>query len=109
MRPQAHGQNMPRSSAQAPVTHQNGEAALKQRQAQLIAQANKANTPANYQGLTAAQAQQSLYGSLNDDVKVPASNRAAPTDPNAPIATAASRPSTPVKTEPLEGLAGAPR
>lgn len=93
-------QSMPRASAQTPVTHQNA--------AQMMArqQAMQGQAPV---ALTAAQAQQSLYGSLHDDVKVPASNVAPPADPNAPMATATSRPTTPVLVQPLDGLAGAPR
>ncbi len=93
-------QMMPRASAQAPVTQLNSpEQALKQRQAALIA-----NSRQQAQGLTAEQAQQSLYGSLHDDVKVPAANMPMPADPNAPIPTVASRPTVPVQ---VEGLAGA--
>ena len=55
------------------------------------------------QPLTMQQAQTSLYGSLHDDVRVPAANMPVPSDPNAPIPTAQSRPVAPVAVEPLAG------
>ena len=61
------------------------------------------------QGLTAEQAQRSLFGKLNDDVRVPNSGSSIPSDPNAPIPTQASRPSTPVQQSNLGGLAGPPQ
>lgn len=47
------------------------------------------------------QASQSLYGSLNDDVRIPAANGAVPSDPNAPIQMSRSRPVAPVSVGPL--------
>lgn len=98
----------PQQQAQPRLTR---EEALKQRQAALIAQARQARQ--SFQGLTTEQAQQSLYGSLHDDVKVPAANTPVPQDENAPIATVASRPTVPVQTQALPaaapaGFAGAP-
>ena len=55
------------------------------------------------QPLTFEQAQASLYGSLHDDVRVPAANTAMPMDPDAPIPTSQSRPVAPVQAEPLAG------
>ena len=87
---------IPKASVNDPVTHSNGaqrvEAAA-QRQAQL----------------TYEQAQQSLFGSLNDDVLAPRPITAAPTDPNAPIPTSQARPTQPVQQEALGPLAGGPR
>ena len=106
---------MPQQQMQQPQVQQQAqprltrEQALKQRQAAMIAQARQARQ--SVQNLTAEQAQQSLYGSLHDDVKVPAANSAIPQDQNAPIATAASRPTVPVETEALPaptGFAGPP-
>jgi len=90
--------NLPRASANAPVTHQNARAAFARRQADLAAIAS---------GNSVDPIQQSLYGSLNDDVKVRAQLKTLPSDPDAPIATAASRPVTAVQTQPLGKLAGA--
>ena len=87
---------MPKGSVNDPVTHANGarrvEAAA-QRQAQL----------------TYEQAQQSLFGSLNDDVQAPRPMTSAPLDPNAPIPTSQARPTQPVTQGTLGALAGAPR
>ncbi|MEP3892221.1 MAG: hypothetical protein ABJN69_17310 [Hellea sp.] len=86
---------IPRGSVNDPVTHSNGaqrvEAAV-QRQAQM-----------SYE-----QAQQSLFGSLNDDVQAPRPLMSAPLDPNAPIPTSQARPTQPVTQGTLGGLAGAP-
>ena len=100
VRPQAQRPQgpLPRSSAANPVTHQN----VGGRQAQ--AQQRGAYQP----GLTAEQAQQSLFGSLNDDVRTPKPLLQAPRDPNVPIATAQSRPTKPVTQEQLGALAGPP-
>jgi len=79
-----------------PVTHQNGAQrvqAAAQQQAQL----------------TYEQAQQSLFGSLNDDVQAPRPLTAAPADPNAPIPTSQARPTQLVEQGTLGALAGAPR
>jgi len=87
---------MPRGSVNDPVTHQNGNQrvqAAAQQQAQL-----------SYE-----QAQQSLFGSLNDDVQIPRPLTAAPSDPNAPIPTSQARPTQPVSQGALGALAGAPR
>ncbi len=98
-RPQAQG-SLPRSSAANPVTHQN--AGQKQTEARQRA-AYLAQAP-----MSAQQAQQSLFGSLNDDVRGPKPLLQAPSDPDAPIATAQSRPTKPVTQEQLGALAGAP-
>jgi len=92
--------SLPRASAQAPVTHQNAQAAFAKRQADLAAIAS---------GNSVDPIQKSLYGTLNDDVKVPAISNIRPADPDAPIVTAASRPVAPVQTQPLGQLAGGPR
>ena len=49
------------------------------------------------------QAEASLYGNLNDDVRMPAANAAIPADPNAPIPTMQRRPVAPVAVEELAG------
>ena len=87
---------IPKASVNDPVTHSNGAQrvqAAAQRQAQL----------------TYEQAQQSLFGSLNDDVQAPRPIIAAPTDPNAPIPTSQARPTQPVEQGMLGALAGPPR
>ena len=87
---------IPKASVNDPVTHANGQQrvqAAAQRQAQL-----------SYE-----QAQQSLFGSLNDDVQAPRPMAAPPADPNAPIPTSQARPTQPVEQSALSGLAGAPR
>ena len=95
--------NLPRSSASAPVTHQNAREAFARRQADLAAIAS---------GNSVDPITKSLYGSLNDDVKVRAPQKSLPNDPTAPIPTSAARPVTPVQTQPLasvDELAGGPR
>jgi len=57
------------------------------------------NNPVSWQN----QPQQNLYGSLYDDVRVPASNSPMPQDPNAPIPTVTARPTMPVGQVPLAG------
>ncbi len=57
------------------------------------------NNPVSWQN----QPQQNLYGSLYDDVRVPASNSPMPLDPNAPIPTATARPTMPIGQVPLAG------
>jgi len=87
---------IPSGSVNDPVTHQNGAQrvqAAAQRQAQL----------------TYEQAQQSLFGSLNDDVQAPRPLTAPPADPNAPIPTSQARPTQPVTQGTLGALAGGPR
>jgi len=87
---------IPKASVNDPVTHSNGaqrvEAAA-QRQAQM-----------SYE-----QAQQSLFGKLNDDVQAPRPMTSAPQDPNAPIPTSQARPTQPVEQGTLGALAGGPR
>ncbi|WP_026940887.1 polyadenylate binding domain-containing protein [Hellea balneolensis] len=86
---------MPRGSVNDPVTHSNGARrvqAAAQQQAQL----------------TYEQAQQSLYGSLNDDVQAPRPLMGAPLDPNAPIPTSQARPTQPIPQSSLGVLAGPP-
>lgn len=65
-------------------------------------QAPMPSRPANAP-LTFQQAQASLYGSLHDDVRAPASNTPMPADPNAAIPTSQSRPVEPVAVMPLAG------
>lgn len=87
---------IPKGSVNDPVTHQNGAQrvqAAAQRQAQM-----------SYE-----QAQQSLFGSLNDDVQAPRPMTGAPSDPNAPIPTSQARPTQPVEQGALNALAGPPR
>ena len=87
---------MPRGSVNDPVTHSNG--------AQRVQAAAQQQAQMTYE-----QAQQSLYGSLNDDVQAPRPLMGAPRDPNAPIPTSQARPTQPVTQSPLGGLAGGPR
>ena len=87
---------IPRGSVNDPVTHANGAERV-----QAAAQRQAAMT---YQ-----QAQQSLFGSLNDDVQAPRPMAAPPADPNAPIPTSQARPTQPVSQGSLGALAGAPR
>ena len=101
---------IPRGSVNNPVTHQNGQARLHAAQAQAQAQAEaQAAAIRASQSQSFAQAKQSLFGSLNDDVQVPAPLTALPADPNAPIPTSQSRPVAPVHAESLGELAGPPR
>ena len=96
MAPVPQQRAMPRGSVNDPVTHSNGAQRVEiaaQRQAQL-----------SYE-----QAQQSLFGSLNDDVQAPRPLMKAPLDPNAPIPTSQARPTQPVSQGTLGALAGAPR
>ena len=101
---------IPRGSVNNPVTHQNGQARLQaaQARAQAEAQAQAAAALRTSQSQSFAQAKQSLFGSLNDDVQVPAPLAQLPLDPNAPIPTSQSRPVNPVLAEPLDELAGPP-
>ena len=87
---------IPRGSVNDPVTHSNG--------AQRVQAAAQQQAQLSYE-----QAQQSLFGSLNDDVQAPRPLTAAPTDPNAPIPTSQARPTQPVEQGSLGALAGAPR
>lgn len=84
---------IPQASVNDPVTHSNGQQRIQaaaQRQAQI-----------SYE-----QAQQSLFGSLNDDVQAPRPMAAPPADPNAPIPTSQARPTQPVEQSSLSALAG---
>ena len=84
---------IPKASVNDPVTHSNGAQrvhAAAQRQAQM-----------NFE-----QAQQSLFGGLNDDVQAPRTIAAAPADPDAPIPTSQARPTQPVEQGTLNALAG---
>jgi len=87
---------IPRGSVNDPVTHANGA-----QRVQAAAQRQAA--------MTYEQAQQSLFGSLNDDVQAPRPMMAPPADPNAPIPTSQRRPTQPVSQGSLGALAGAPR
>lgn len=100
--PQYAQQNAPivRRSATDPVTY--GERAPTASSPSLSYQAQP---KALARGLSAEQAQQSLFGKLNDDVQVPNSGATVPTDPNAPIPTMSSRASGQVEQS---NLAGAP-
>jgi len=100
VRPQAA---LPTGSVNDPVTHQNAPSRI--RQAELAA-AQRAAQARQSQNLTLENAQQSLFGSLNDDVKSPRPLVNLPVNPDAPIATAQSRPTIAVSEEPLGTLAG---
>lgn len=96
--------NMERRAANRPVTH------MDSRGHQMTSNPMAPQSPQSLaQGLTAEQAHQSLFGKLNDDVRVPSSGLNAPVDPNAPIAMSASRPAGVVEQGQLGGLVGAPR
>ncbi len=98
--PQSLQAPMARRSATQPMTYQNTPATM----------AASAQSPQQLaRGLSADQAQQSLFGKLNDDVRVPNAGAVVPTDPNAPIATSASRPVQPVEQGVLNELAGPPQ
>lgn len=96
---------MARRSAKEPITYgaKTRSTAPQGRSVRPISSQNLSN------GLTAQQAQQSLFGKLNDDVSVPNSGSPVPHDPNAPVPTQASRPSTPIQQSNLGGLAGPPQ
>lgn len=87
---------IPRGSVNDPVTHSNG--------AQRVQAAAQQQAQMTYE-----QAQQSLFGSLNDDVQAPRPMMAPPRDPNAPIPTSQARPTQPVSAGTLGALAGPPR
>lgn len=91
---------LPQGSVNNPVTHQNAQSRI--REAEIAA----AQAGQQRQNLSIEQAQESLFGNLNDDVKSPRPLVNLPVDPDAPIATAQSRPSLPVYQEPLGVLAG---
>jgi len=87
---------IPQASVNDPVTHANG--------------AERVEAAAQQQArLTYEQAQQSLFGALNDDVQAPRALSSAPQDPNAPIPTSQARPTQPVSQGTLGALAGPPR
>lgn len=97
--PDVRQQAMVRRSANDPVTYgstQNGP---------VRSNSNGAPSQARNlaQGLSAEQAQQSLFGKLNDDVQVPNSGATVPVDPNAPIPTMSSRVSGTVEQSALAG------
>lgn len=94
---------MERRTANRPMTHMDAQPS---RLMQKSMEPQSAQSLA--QGLTAEQAQQSLFGKLNDDVRGPSSGLNVPTDPNAPIAMSSSRPSGVVEQGQLGGLVGAP-
>jgi len=101
----------PRGSVNNPVTHRNAQQRIRQAEIEAAQQAAyaQAQRQAQLQALSVEQAQQSLFGNLNDDVKVPFALTELPSDVDAPIPTAQSRPSTPIAQELLGTLAGAPR
>ena len=102
--PQMSPQAMQRRTANQPMTYVDAGPS------RLTPNSQAQRTPQELaQGLTAEQAQQSLFGKLNDDVRVPNSGGAVPSDPNAPIATASSRPSGQVEQGKLGELVGAPQ
>jgi len=100
----------PRGSVNNPVTHRNAQQRIRQAEIEAAQQAAyaQAQRQAQLQALSVEQAQQSLFGNLNDDVKVPFALTELPSDVDAPIPTAQSRPSTPIAQELLGTLAGAP-
>lgn len=110
--PQRASQNvLPRGSANDPVTYQNAPSRIREAELAAIQRAAQAaeaaQAAAQYRlPVSYEDAQQSLFGSLNDDVAAPRPLLRAPTDSNAPIATSQSRPTTPVFQEPLGELAG---
>jgi len=91
---------LPQGSVNDPVTYQNAPSRIRQAE---VAAAQRA---AYQQNLSVEQAQQSLFGNLNDDVKIPRPLVSLPANPDAPIATAQSRPTVAVSEEPLGTLAG---
>jgi len=91
---------LPQGSVNDPVTYQNAPSRIRQAE---VAAAQRA---AYQQNLSVEQAQQSLFGSLNDDVKTPRPLVSLPVNPDAPIATAQSRPTVAVSQELLGTLAG---
>ena len=95
---------LPQGSVNNPVTHQNAQSRI--REAEIAAVQHAAQARRQSQNFSIEQAQESLFGNLNDDVKSPRPLINLPNDPNAPIATAQSRPSLPVSQEPLGVLAG---
>ncbi len=101
--PQYAAQNAPlaRRSATDPVTYGDVNPA---RATAAPSSPSQAKTLAR--GLSAEQAQQSLFGKLNDDVQVPNSGAMVPTDPNAPIPTMSSRASGTVEQSRLAGGPG---
>jgi len=101
--PHAQAAPLPRGSVNSPVTHQNGQQRIQEAARQTHQQ------QAQMQNMSFEQAQESLFGSLNDDVKTPKPLVNLPRDPDAPIATAQSRPTVPVAQEAIGALAGAPR
>jgi len=102
--PQMPPQGMQRRTANQPMTYVDAQAS------RLAPNAQRQQSPRELaQGLTAEQAHQSLFGKLNDDVRVPNSGGVIPSDPNAPIATASSRPAGQVEQGKLGELVGAPQ
>lgn len=97
-------QGMQRRTANQPMTYVDAQPS------RLAPNAQRQPSPQELaQGLTAEQAHQSLFGKLNDDVRVPNSGGAIPSDPNAPISTASSRPAGQVEQGKLGELVGAPQ
>lgn len=94
---------LPTGSVNDPVTHQNAPSRIRQAEIAAVQRAAQARQAQNF---NVENAQQSLFGSLNDDVKSPRPLVNLPADPNAPIATAQSRPTIAVSQEPLGVLAG---
>ena len=98
---------LPRGSVNDPVTYQNASSRIREAELAAIQRAAQAAETAQYAPpVSYEEAQQSLFGSLNDDVAAPRPLLSAPTDSNAPIATSQSRPTIPVFQEPLGVLAG---
>ena len=92
-------QAMVRRSANDPVTYGGGPSQT----SRLNPNSSPMQARNLAQGLSAEQAQQSLFGKLNDDVQVPNSGAAVPSDPNAPIPTMSSRVSGRVEQSNLAG------
>ncbi|RKQ71611.1 PAN domain-containing protein [Litorimonas taeanensis] len=93
---------MARRSANQPVTYRQPEPSNEGASRQVLP------AKALARGLSTEQAQQSLYGKLNDDIQVPNSGATVPSNPDAPIPTMTMRPAVPVERASLDDLAGAP-
>lgn len=104
-------QNMVRQRAASPAT---STRAAPQPQVQAQPRAQSVSRPPQTplplrRPQSLAEVEQSLFGSLNDDVKAPKPmTQAEQNNPDAPIATVSSVPVKRVTTESLLGLAGAP-
>ena len=100
---QTQQQALTRRSASQPMTYQSAQMASTQQRTK------KLEGAAPPRGLSPAQAERSLYGSLNDDVRVPNPYATVPQNPDLPIPTMAARRTLPVEQEGLDALAGGPK